>query len=180
MGRPRTPSTLDPEARALWNRVTASVRPLGGRHVVQLEEQAFDKRKVSTVDRSSEVPAGKARTIANTLDGGWDRRLGRGVMPPERTVDLHGHTLASAHTALDMALARAVADGTRLLLVVTGKPQRPGEKRGAIRAAIGDWLTISRHAGHIAAVRNAHPKHGGSGALYIVLRRSTTSIDRVR
>jgi DNA-nicking Smr family endonuclease len=44
-------------------------------------------------------------------------------------------------------------------------------KRGAIRAAVGDWLAASRHAGHIAAVRGAHPRHGGAGALYIVLRR---------
>ena len=44
-------------------------------------------------------------------------------------------------------------------------------KRGAIRAAVGDWLHASRHAGSIAAVRGAHPRHGGAGALYIVLRR---------
>jgi DNA-nicking Smr family endonuclease len=36
---------------------------------------------------------------------------------------------------------------------------------------VGDWLAASRHAGDIAAVRNAHPRHGGGGALYIVLRR---------
>jgi DNA-nicking Smr family endonuclease len=36
---------------------------------------------------------------------------------------------------------------------------------------VGDWLAASRHAGSIAAVRNAHPRHGGAGALYIVLRR---------
>jgi DNA-nicking Smr family endonuclease len=44
-------------------------------------------------------------------------------------------------------------------------------KRGAIRATIGDWLAASRHSSQIAAVRNAHPRHGGLGALYIVLRR---------
>ena len=38
-------------------------------------------------------------------------------------------------------------------------------------AAIGDWLAASRHASSIAAVRGAHPRHGGAGALYIVLRR---------
>jgi len=44
-------------------------------------------------------------------------------------------------------------------------------RRGKIRAAVGDWLAGSRHAPHIAAVRGAHPRHGGRGALYIVLRR---------
>ena len=41
----------------------------------------------------------------------------------------------------------------------------------AIRAAISDWLGASRHADSIAAIRGAHPRHGGQGALYIVFRR---------
>lgn len=109
-----------------------------------------------------------------TLDGGWDRRLRRGLVSPERTIDLHGHTLASAHAALDQGLDRAIVDDVRTLLLVTGKPPREGSvppRRGAIRASIGDWLAGSRHASRIAAIRNAHPRHGGAGALYIILRR---------
>jgi DNA-nicking Smr family endonuclease len=108
----------------------------------------------------------------DTLDGGWDRRLRRGAILPDRTIDLHGHTLSTAHAALEHALARAVADEVRVLLVVTGKPPKGDEKRrGLIRASIGDWLAHSSHASRIAAVRNAHPRHGGAGALYLILRR---------
>lgn len=114
----------------------------------------------------------------NTLDGGWDKRLGRGVVAPDASIDLHGHTLASAHALLDQGLARSIARGDRVLLLVTGKPPRPESERpharGAIRAAVADWLGASRHADHIAAVRGAHPRHGGAGALYIVLRRPRT------
>lgn len=95
----------------------------------------------------------------------------RGIVAPDRTVDLHGHTLTSAHSALDHALAQAIADDARLVLLITGKPPKGDERRGAIRAAIGDWLAGSRHAARIAAVRNAHPRHGGAGALYVILRR---------
>jgi DNA-nicking Smr family endonuclease len=93
---------------------------------------------------------------------------------PDRSLDLHGHTLASAHHMLDQALDRAAADGTRILLVITGKPPRDPapHRRGLIRAAIGDWLAASRHAPQIAAVRNAHPRHGGTGALYVIMRRA--------
>lgn len=112
---------------------------------------------------------------SNTLDGSWDRRLSRGLAQPDSSLDLHGHTLASAHALLDTGLARALASGDRLLLLVTGKPPRPESERpharGAIRAAVTDWLASSRHADRIAAVRGAHPRHGGAGALYIVLRR---------
>jgi len=92
---------------------------------------------------------------------------------PDLVVDLHGHNLANAYSFLDQSLARAVAAGARLLLLITGKPPQGAlpAVRGKIRAAVGDWLAASPHAGDIAAVRNAHPRHGGAGALYIVLRR---------
>jgi DNA-nicking Smr family endonuclease len=119
-------------------------------------------------------PAPTRPAPGTTLDGGWDRRLSRGLVQPDLVVDLHGHNLAGAYDLLDRGLEQAVNGGARVLLLVTGKPpqgtSRPA-KRGAIRAAVGDWLAASRHSGNIAAVRGAHPRHGGSGALYIVLRR---------
>src|SRR3546814_11540833 len=61
-----------------------------------------------------------------------------------------------------------------MLLLVTGRPPRAESERpyarGAIRAAVGDWIAASRHAGGIAAVRAAHPRHGGAGAPYLILR----------
>jgi len=117
----------------------------------------------------------KASAPANTLDASWDRRLARGSLDPDATVDLHGHTLTSAHHILDLALERSRVRGDRVILLITGKPPRRDSERpharGAIRAAVGDWLQASRHAGAIAAVRGASPRHGGAGALYIVLRR---------
>ncbi len=117
----------------------------------------------------------RAPVGSETLDGSWDRRLSRGLVSPDRSIDLHGHGLNSAYSFLDQALERAIVAGDRLVLLVTGKPppresERP-HARGAIRAAIGDWLAASRHGDRIAAVRGAHPRHGGAGALYIVLRR---------
>lgn len=125
---------------------------------------------------SKRVDPPKRAVPGVTLDAGWDKKLARGLVTPDATIDLHGHTLHSAHDLLDGALARSVARGDRVILLVTGKPPRPESERpharGAIRAAIGDWLGGSRHAGSIAAVRGAHPRHGGQGALYIVLRRA--------
>ncbi|MEO1046120.1 MAG: Smr/MutS family protein [Pseudomonadota bacterium] len=112
------------------------------------------------------------------LDGHWERRLGKGLVTPDMTVDLHEHSLADAYARMDRALADAQARGARVLLLITGKA-RPaahddghhGRPRGAIRRAMQDWLMASRHAGDIAAVRNAHPRHGADGALYIILKK---------
>jgi DNA-nicking Smr family endonuclease len=109
-----------------------------------------------------------------TLDGGWDRRLRTGRVEPDRTLDLHGHSLDRAWVEIDRALERSIAAGDRVLLLITGH-ERKGEpplERGRIRAAVHDWLAASRHASRIAAVRGAHRRHGGGGSLYIILRRS--------
>ena len=81
--------------------------------------------------------------------------------------------LDSAWQAIDDSLERAIARGERVVLLITGhhRPGEPPVARGKIRAAMHDWLAASRHAGSIAAVRGAHRRHGGSGSLYLVLRR---------
>jgi DNA-nicking Smr family endonuclease len=108
-----------------------------------------------------------------TLDGSWDRKLQSGAVVPDRILDLHGHNLDRAWSAIDSALEQAIAAGDRVVLLITGH-ERAGDapvQRGRIRAAVHDWLAASRHAPRIAAVRGAHGRHGGGGSLYIILRR---------
>lgn len=124
------------------------------------------------------VPPPKAATVQRDggLDSSWDRRLTRGTVMPDYTLDLHGASLDAAYSRLLHGLAQARALDARVVLVVTGKP-RPvdaadrGTRRGAIRAKIVDWLAASSMASDIAAIRNAHRRHGGSGALYVILKR---------
>lgn len=171
----------------MWQRVVASVTPIARATpvppapVVPFVAPATVAAPVPAKKVKGRVPPPRQpappppKPPRDTLDGGWDRRLSRGLVAPESSIDLHGHTLASAHALLDQGLDRAVARGDRVLLLITGKPPRPESERpharGAIRAAVGDWLAASRHADSIAAVRGAHPRHGGQGALYIILRR---------
>jgi DNA-nicking Smr family endonuclease len=92
---------------------------------------------------------------------------------PDRVLDLHGLNLDAAWSAIDAALERAIGAGDRVLLLITGHARagEPPVQRGRIRAAVHDWLAVSRHASRIAAVRGAHRRHGGGGSLYIILRR---------
>lgn len=181
---------MTPEERALWARVIATVTPIAREPVptkapppkppVPLPPETLPVARVKGRVPPAPVPKPKpARPSADTLDASWDRRLSRGLVAPESAIDLHGHTLASAHARLDRGLEAAIARGDRVLLLITGKPPRPESERpharGAIRAAVGDWLAASRHGDRIAAVRNAHPRHGGQGALYIVLKRQRSA-----
>lgn len=174
---------LDPEEAKLWAKVVESVRPLQGVAMPQGlgspgEAGAQEAPMPGPGLRRAQKPVPPTPPVrkppGETLDGSWDRRLSRGLVGPDAMLDLHGRNLATAYDLLDRRLEQAIDSGSRLMLLVTGKAPGPGgpSKRGAIRAAVGDWLHASRHSGRIAAVRNAHPRHGGAGALYIVLRRS--------
>ena len=110
------------------------------------------------------------------LDGTWERKLRAGTLAPDFTLDLHEHSLDAAYQRLLGGIDIARETGARVVLVIAGRA-RPVEAadrsgaRGAIRAKVLDWLAASRHAAAIAAIRKAHRRHGGEGALYVILKR---------
>ena len=173
--------SLSAEEAALWAKVTATIRPLS-RDPLDSEAPAAPKPKPTAAPRGRIPPPRPAtgepkrtETLQQaTLDGSWDRQIRTGRLEPDRVLDLHGHTLDWAWQAIDRTLERSIASGDRVLLLITGH-ERKGEpplERGRIRAAVHDWLAVSRHASRIAAVRGAHRRHGGGGSLYIILRKN--------
>jgi DNA-nicking Smr family endonuclease len=180
----KPPRGLSEEEAAAWARLAATVKPMRAlparkaiAPVVVEPTKAITKAPKGRVPPPRPQPAAAPAPPGPGLDSAWERKLTRGTMAPDFTLDLHGHTLASAHTRLDHGLAQAKALGARVVLVITGKP-RPseaadrGERRGAIRAKVLDWLAAGPHASSIAAIRKAHRRHGGDGALYLVLRKA--------
>ena len=183
---------LAPDEAALWRKVAATVEPLPkppsplapvAPPTVRPPKPAAPTIAAPTAAPRAPAPLPPPRRTHQgaTLDGHWDRRLRRGHVRPDISIDLHGHTLASAQALLDEAIGRALLRGARVLLVVAGRlrpgadrlPQMHGlpRPRGAIRASLPDWLAASPHADRIVALRPAHASHGGAGAVYVILRR---------
>jgi len=180
----KTPRGLSAEEAALWAKLASSVTPLKGKEVataplpIPPAEMPVPRKIKGRVPPARLAPAAMPLPppSAPGLDSHWEKRLGRGTLSPDFTLDLHGHSLDAAHARLDWGLTQAKAMGARVVLLVTGKP-RPveaadrGHRRGAIRAKIVDWLAAGPHSSDIAAIRNAHRRHGGEGAIYLVLKR---------
>ena len=98
-------------------------------------------------------------------------RMRRGQLPIEARLDLHGHTQVEAHRALDGFLAAAQASGKRCVLVVTGRGLAK-QDGGVLRRAVPRWLNQPPNRARILAFDRAQPRHGGVGALYVLLRRA--------
>lgn len=174
---------LGDDEAALWAKVVATVEPLSRDPATRPSSPAqtlVSRPRPPKVRVPTQLPPPPPTPSKNrssieraTLDGGWDRRLKSGKITPDRVLDLHGHNLDRAWEAIDHGLERAIDQRERVVLLITGHAPRgePPVKRGQIRAAVNDWLSASRHAAHIAAVRGAAPGHGGQGAIYVILRR---------
>jgi DNA-nicking Smr family endonuclease len=119
------------------------------------------------------------------VDGGTAERLRRGRITPDAVLDLHGLTQDRAYTTLLAFIRRHHADGHRCLLVITGKGSArtptesdakgfvmPGRSRaGVLRTLVPHWLNDRDLRAMVVGVQSAHQRHGGTGALYIYLRR---------
>ena len=176
----------------LWRRVVARVEPLKDRSVplepvavapepteAERAHSAFaEPEPVPPPDRR-ERPAEKLRKGISgpALDRRTIQRLQRGQLPIEGRLDLHGMTQKQAYAALLRFISASRSYDRRLVLVVTGKgwnpeADRPEEAVGVLRRSVPRWLASPPFTEHVAAVRDAHLRHGGSGALYVMLRRS--------
>lgn len=180
---------LSPDEADLWARVAKTVTPLAKAGPPSSASDAIEPRQAPKPaasarpiqayrPRQEQVPVSSPawQLDVHGLDAGWERKLARGLVYPDFTLDLHGASLDAAHSRLLHGLSQAKAMSVRIVLLITGK-SRPveaaerGQRRGAIRAKVIDWLAASDHALDIAAIRGAHRRHGGPGALYIILKR---------
>ena len=180
----RTPRGLTAEEAEAWARVASTVQPIAPRKPVAAPTEPPPEKMPAAPRAAAAAAPAKPRPqrppapapAGPGLDSHWDRRFRAGAIEPDLTLDLHGHTLDSAHARLNGGLSQARAMGARVVLVIAGKPRaaeaadRAGS-RGAIRAKLLDWLAAGPHGSSIAAVRAAHRRHGGEGAVYLVLKR---------
>ena len=173
---------LQPEEKLAWARVTKSVRPLPERRPRDDETDegstghpvAQTTKHQPVADRAAERPsAGTMRprpASQRPVNRVRERKVRRGQIEFAATLDLHGHTQASAARILPEFLARSRQTGARSVLVITGKG-RLGE--GILRRRFLHWLEEESARRLVSGYAPAHAKHGGSGAFYVFLRRIT-------
>lgn len=177
----------------LWAEVAETISPLHRtrlRQRLMLAEEALPLPKAPPGPRSKPVKhahvppsyqsPGKPGRMANqVIEPKLKRKLTRGHIDIDGTIDLHGMRQAEAHAALRRFVHARAGRGDRTLLVITGKGLKKVDgdaaviiERGVLRSMLPIWLSEPGLAPLIAGWDVAAQSHGGEGAYYVRLRRA--------
>ncbi|MBN1239128.1 MAG: Smr/MutS family protein [Gammaproteobacteria bacterium] len=112
---------------------------------------------------SGEIEFRRPGVSAQTL-----KELGRGRFSVAAEIDLHGMTRVEAHEALKATVVAARLRGLACLRVIHGKGSGSGPGGPVLKHAVCEWLA---RWDDVLAFTSATRRHGGTGAVYVLLRR---------
>ncbi len=176
------PKDLPPHARATGGAASSKKR----RICLMSSSAESPGARSPFSDLSQELKDISARSNVAGLDRKSSEKLRRGKMDIEGRVDLHGFTRKEAHSRLRSFIHSAHRKGSRCVLVITGKGSSAGKaeddvfmgggRKGILREEVPRWLREPDLQKLVLDFRPAQPRHGGEGALYVLLRRSRTEM----
>lgn len=107
--------------------------------------------------------------IGNGVQEGQMRKLKAGQIEFEGSLDLHGMTVEVARNTLWEFLAEATRREVRCVRVTHGKAARLDGRRPLIKSHVNTWL---RQHPSVLGFCSCVPRHGGTGSLYLLLKRT--------
>lgn len=105
------------------------------------------------------------------LDPRLLRRLRAGEFAYQAHLDLHGMTSDEARGEVDTFLTRAYRNGKRCVLIIHGRGRNSKDQVPVLKSRLTTWLARGQSARRILAFTSARACDGGTGAVYVLLRR---------
>lgn len=180
---PAAPSQAVPE-EDLFLQAVADVAPLrqGGRDVAltsgrigvgpaPLPPKSFAALLGESVEFDLEYSHEYISAQIKGLDLKTIRKLKAGQFSVQDHLDLHGMYADQAKIAVCEFLRRAYLEGHRCVLIIPGRGKNSPLGRGVLRQELSSWLTQAPLKRVVLAFTTALPKHGGAGAIYLLLRQ---------
>jgi DNA-nicking Smr family endonuclease len=97
------------------------------------------------------------------------KKLRQGHLPWQAGLDLHGYNVDQARDELSRFIRDSARNDYRCVLVVHGKALKHEQAPAVLKSYVNDWL---RQLPQVLAFVSAQPKDGGTGALYVLLKRA--------
>ena len=153
---------LSDEDKVLWDLFTKNLNKFSNSNK---NKTIFKSKKFK--NNTKELPNLKLGEMS-VLSKKNIRDFNKGNVFIENKLDLHGFNQEDAKNLLEDFINQSIENGKRLILIITGKGK---EGEGVIKNNIISWLNNKSLRNKILAVNHASKKHGGSGAIYILLRK---------
>ncbi|MCP5167336.1 MAG: DNA endonuclease SmrA [Pseudomonadales bacterium] len=105
------------------------------------------------------------------VQNGVFRKLKQGKYDSEARLDMHRMSASIARRELFDFIEESHLLGLRTVMVIHGKGQTSAEKErcSLLKGCTDQWL---RELDIVQAFHSAQPQHGGTGAVYVLLRKS--------
>jgi DNA-nicking Smr family endonuclease len=111
------------------------------------------------------------------VQDGVYKKLRMGKYSIDGKLDLHQKTVAEARSEVSVFIAEAMEHAARTVIILHGKGARNPERRAVIKSHLAKWL---KEKSEVLAFHSAQPHHGGSGAVYVLLRKSESAKEQAR
>lgn len=173
---------ISDDDREAFAEATRDVRPLKAPNRVRLEKprpmaKARQSRAAhqAVLDQSLSGPFSTEtlEEVSYRRDGVSNRdmrRLRRGEFAIEAEIDLHGLRLEEARAELQRFLRECIDRGLASVRIVHGKGSRSGPDGPILKPGVQHWLA---RWDEVLAFASSQPRHGGTGAVYVLLRRAS-------
>ena len=96
------------------------------------------------------------------------KRLRRGEFAIDAELDLHGQTVDEARQLLANFIPACQAAGKRCVRIIHGKGHGSFQKKPVLKNKVNMWL---QQRDDVLAFCSARPNDGGTGAVYVLLKR---------
>ena len=105
------------------------------------------------------------------IQNGVFKKLRQGRYEVDARLDLHRMTVKQAREEVHAFIADAMKYGLRTVLILHGKGKHKVEldKTAVLKGYVNRWL---QDLDDVQAFHSAQPAHGGTGAVYVLLRKS--------
>lgn len=109
------------------------------------------------------------KSFRKSVDHRMQLKLKNGDIRYQDRIDLHGMLLAQARESLIYFMQTSQQRGLKCVLVIHGKGTNTKSNIGQIKQQIPHWL---EQLDCVLSFTSALPKHGGTGAMYVLLRKA--------
>lgn len=188
---PKDKTPLSDEEKALFHQAAKDVKPLKAisdkHYFVQKPPKKINIKKAEQCPASSTEESNFTFTdhvgtqvfaddrllyVQSGISSGYLKKLRQGLLPIDAKLDLHGSTVEEAREILLRFMSEAKENHFRVVKIIHGRGHHTHAEPPVLKNKVNVWL---RQFPDILAFCSALPRDGGTGAVYVLLRKFSIS-----